>query len=396
MAVTVCPGFQWSGISAGIKPDGEKDLGMILSNIPARVAAVFTKNRVKAAPVLLDIEHIVSGICQAVIVNSGNANCCTGDKGMRDARDMTKRVAEELGVEEEWVLVASTGVIGVPLPIEKVSEAIPKAVESLSADGFYDFSTSILTTDQFPKTVSEVFRMDDGGEFMITAVAKGAGMICPDMATMLCFVCTDVQASSEVLATSLGQAVDYSFNRITVDGDTSTNDTVIILANGMSDAALVTETDRWRFQQALDSVLMELAKMIVRDGEGATKLIEVSVQGARSDKDADRVARVVADSTLVKTAFFGEDVNWGRILAAVGRSGVEVQPEKVNVFFDTIQVVRNGCGCGASSEEEARKTIQRNEISLSIDLNTGGTGHASVYTSDLTLDYVKLNAHYRT
>ena len=392
MTVTVCPGFQWSGISAGIKKDGEKDLGMILSNIPARVAAVFTKNRVKAAPVLLDIEHIVSGICQAVIVNSGNANCCTGDQGLRDARAMTKLVAGELGVEEEWVLVASTGVIGVPLPMESVTAAIPKAVEALSADGFYDFST----TDQFPKTVSEVFRMDDGSEFSITVAAKGAGMICPDMATMLCFVCTDVQASSEVLATILEQAVNYSFNRITVDGDTSTNDTVILLANGMSNATLITEADKVRFQQALDNVLLDVAKMIVRDGEGATKLIEINVQGARSMEDARRVARTVADSPLVKTAFFGEDANWGRILGAVGRSGVEIQPERIDVFFDTVQIVRNGCGCGTTSEEAAGKVLRRNEIALTINLNTGGTGHAAVFTSDLTLDYVKLNAHYRS
>ena len=396
MTVTVCPGFQWSGVSAGIKKDGEKDLGMILSNIPARVAAVFTKNRVKAAPVLLDIEHIVSGICQAVVVNSGNANCCNGDQGMRDARAMTKLVAGELGVEEDWVLVASTGVIGVPLPMEKVAAGIPRAVESLSPDGFYDFSTSIMTTDQFPKTISEVFRMDDGSEFSITVAAKGAGMICPDMATMLCFVCTDVQASPEVLATILEQAVNYSFNRITVDGDTSTNDTVIIMANGMSSAALVTEADRLRFQQALNNLLLEVARMIVRDGEGATKLIEINVLGARTSEDARRVARVVAGSPLVKTAFFGEDANWGRILAAVGRSGVEIEPERVDVFFDTIQIVRNGCGCGPKSEEEAAKVIRRNEISMSIDLNTGGTGHASVFTSDLTLDYVKLNAHYRS
>lgn len=396
MTLTICPGFQWSGISAGIKPGGEKDLGMILSNIPARVAAVFTKNRVKAAPVLVDIEHIVSGICQAVIVNSGNANCCNSTRGMRDARAMTKQVAEELGVEQEWVLVASTGVIGLPLPMDKVSAAIPRAVEALSDDGFYDFSTSILTTDQFPKTVSEVFRMDDGSEFSITAVAKGAGMICPNMATMLCFICTDVQASPEVLSTVLGRAVDYSFNRITVDGDTSTNDTVIIMANGMSDAALVTEMDRSRFQKALDNVLLEIAKMIVRDGEGATKLIEVRVLGARSAEDAERVARVVADSLLVKTAFFGEDVNWGRILAAVGRSGIGIDPERVDVFFDTVQIVRNGCGCGETSEEEARKVIQRDEIPLSIDLNTGGTAQAAVFTSDLTIDYVKLNADYRS
>ena len=199
-----------------------------------------------------------------------------------------------------------------------------------------------------------------------------------------------------MLATILTQAVDYSFNRITVDGDTSTNDTVIIMANGMSNAALVREGDRLRFQQSLNNVLLDVAKMIVRDGEGATKLIEINVLGARSAEDARRVARTVADSPLVKTAFFGEDANWGRIVAAVGRSGVEVQPERVDVFLDTIQIVRNGCGCGAKADDEAGKVIRRNEIALTIDLNTGGTGHASVFTSDLTLDYVKLNAHYRS
>lgn len=396
MAMKVCPGFEWSGISAGIKPHGERDLGIIRSTAPTRAAAVFTKNRVKAAPVLLDMERIVSGICQAIIVNSGNANCCTGDQGLRDARAMTKRVADELGIEENRVLAASTGVIGVTLPIEKVTAAIPAAVEALSADGFDDFSTSILTTDQFPKTISEIFQMDDGSEFSITVAAKGAGMICPDMATMLCFICTDIQASSETLAAILARSVDYSFNRITVDGDTSTNDTVVIMANGMSNASLLTDSDRRRFQQALNDVLLEIAKMIVRDGEGATKLIEVNVRGARSVEEARRAAAVVAGSPLVKTAFFGEDVNWGRILAAVGRSGVEMQPESIDIFYDTIQVVSNGRGCGTESEKAAAGVIRQREILLSIDLNTGGMGTASVFTSDLSLDYVKLNAHYRS
>jgi len=396
VTLKVCPGFQWSGISAGIKPGGEKDLGMILSNMPARAAALFTKNRVKAAPVLLDIERIVSGICQAIIVNSGNANCCTGARGMLDAREMTKIAAAELGLDEEWVLVASTGVIGVPLPIEKVAAAVPKAVKALSADGFYDFATSILTTDRFPKIVSEVFRMDDGSEFSITAAAKGAGMIHPDMATMLCFICTDIQATPEALAKVLGRAVDYSFNRITVDGDTSTNDTVIIMANGESDTGLVNDSDRQRFQEALNDVLLQIAKMIVRDGEGATKLIEVSVRGAHSAEEARRVAKTVAGSPLVKTAFFGEDVNWGRIMAAIGRSGVNVQPEGIDIFYDGVQVVSNGLGCGASSEEAAGKIIRQDEITLAIDLNTGKAGNASLFTSDLSLDYVKLNAHYRS
>ncbi|MEW6077630.1 MAG: bifunctional glutamate N-acetyltransferase/amino-acid acetyltransferase ArgJ [Thermodesulfobacteriota bacterium] len=396
MTLPVCPGFQWSGVSAGIKPGGDKDLGMILSNMPARAAAVFTKNRVKAAPVQLDLERIVSGICQAVIVNSGNANCCTGEQGMGDARLMTRLVAEELGIDEEWVLVASTGVIGVPMPMDKVTAAVPKAVEALSPDGFIDFATSILTTDQFPKTVTQVFQMDDGSEFSITAAAKGAGMIHPDMATMLCFVCTDIQAAPEALATILGRAVDYSFNRITVDGDTSTNDTVMIMASGMSEADLGTDSNRNRFQQALDEVLLEIAKMIVRDGEGATKLVEVNVRGAHSAEEARRAAQVVAGSPLVKTAFFGEDVNWGRIMAAVGRSGVEMKPEKLDIFYDTVQVVSHGRGCGAAAEAAAGKVIRQSEMTLVIDLNTGGTGNASMFTSDLTLDYVKLNAHYRS
>ena len=396
MSLKVCPGFQWSGVSAGIKPGQEKDLGLILSNMPARAAAVFTKNRVKAAPVLLDIERLVSGLCQAVIVNSGNANCCNGEEGLRAARAMAKQTADELGIEEEWVLVASTGVIGVPLPVDKINAALPRAVEALSVDGFYDFSTSILTTDQFPKTVSDVFQMDDGTEFTITVAAKGAGMIHPDMATMLCFVCTDVQAAPEMLATCLGRAVDQSFNRITVDGDTSTNDTVLLLANGMSEAGLGTEGNCRRFQQALDEVLLTVAKMIVRDGEGATKLIEVSVFGAHSAADARRVAGVVASSPLVKTAFFGEDVNWGRIMAAVGRSGVGVMPDRINIFYDEVQVVSHGRGCGAEAETAARKIIRQSEMKLGIDLNTGGIGTASVFTSDLSLDYVKLNAHYRS
>ncbi len=396
MPQTVCPGFTWSGIPAGIKADGKKDLGIILATKPAPAAAVFTKNRVKAAPVLLDMERIVSGICQAVIVNSGNANCCTGDQGMQDARDMTGQVATKLDINEGQVLVASTGVIGVPLPMDKITAAIPGAIESLAEEGFDDFAASILTTDRFPKTISRTFKMDDGNDFTITVAAKGAGMIRPDMATMLCFVCTDVQASAEVLAGILGRAVNYSFNRITVDGDTSTNDTVIIMASGMSQAALEGDSSRRCFQQALDDVLLEVAKMMVKDGEGATKLIEVCVQGAPSAEDARRVAEVVAGSPLVKTAFFGEDVNWGRIMAAVGRSGIAVQPERMSIFFDSVRVVGDGLGCGREAEAAARDVIRQNEMTLKIDLNTGGTGTASVFTCDLTLDYVKLNAHYRS
>ncbi len=390
----MCPGFKAAGVGAGLKKKGKKDLGLMVSQVPATVAGVFTKNRVKAAPVILDRQRIKTGVCQAIIVNSGNANCCTGEQGIRDAETMASLAASELGISEDLVLVASTGVIGEPLPIEKIGAAIPTLVNSLQSEGIPDLARSIMTTDTVPKMVS-AHGVVDGKTFTVTGVAKGAGMIRPDMATMLCFVCTDVKVSSEILKEILVKAVNRSFNRITIDGDTSTNDTVLIMANGLSGAVIQSPAQKDIFQKILDEIFLDLAKQLVRDGEGVTKLVEIMVRNAVSDSDAQKVADTVAHSPLVKTAFFGEDANWGRIAGAVGRAGVQIDPDKIDVYFDDVQMVKAGMGQGKTVEAEATKVLKRPEFTLTIDLNSG-SGSGSILTCDFSVDYVRINADYRS
>ncbi len=390
----MCPGFKAAGVGAGLKKKGIKDLGLMVSQVPATVAGVFTKNRVKAAPVILDRQRIKTGVCQAIIVNSGNANCCTGEQGIRDAETMASLAASELGISEDLVLVASTGVIGEPLPIEKIGAAIPTLVNSLQSEGIPDLARSIMTTDTVPKMVS-AHGVVDGKTFTVTGVAKGAGMIRPDMATMLCFAFTDVKVSSEILKEILVKAVNRSFNRITIDGDTSTNDTVLIMANGLSGAVIQSPAQKDVFQKILDEIFLDLAKQLVRDGEGVTKLVEIMVRNAVSDSDAQKVADTVAHSPLVKTAFFGEDANWGRIAGAVGRAGVQIDPDKIDVYFDDVQMVKAGMGQGKTVEAEATKVLKRPEFTLTIDLNSG-SGSGSILTCDFSVDYVRINADYRS
>lgn len=394
METILCPGFKAAGVAAGLKKNNEKDLGLIFSQVPAHVAGLFTSNKVQAAPVLLDKERIKSGVCQAVIVNSGNANCCTGDQGLRDAQAMTKSAATSLGIAEELVLVASTGVIGEPLPIKKIKAAIPGLIAALAPDRFSDLAGAIMTTDTAPKAISRQGELD-AKAFTVTGVAKGAGMIRPDMATMLCFVCTDLEVASQLLIKTLKTATDPSFNRITIDGDTSTNDTVIIMANGLSGAVVKTVAHEKIFQRVVDDLLLELAKQIVKDGEGVTKLVEIAVQGAVTEDDARKIANTVADSNLVKTAFFGEDANWGRIIAAVGRAGLDIEPDKIDIFFNDVLMVKNSIGCGRAAEADATKVLKLPEFTVTIDLNMG-TGFASILTCDLSVDYVKINADYRS
>jgi glutamate N-acetyltransferase/amino-acid N-acetyltransferase len=394
MIKILCPGFKASGIASGLKKNSEKDLGLIFSKVPANVAAVFTKNRVQGAHVLLDRERIKSGLCQAVVVNSGNANCCTGKQGINDAKTMAMLCASELGISEELVLVASTGVIGEPLPIEKIKKASPGLVKALAAEGFYDLAEAIMTTDTVPKIVSTQGNIK-GKTFTITGIAKGSGMICPNMATMLCFICTDIKASSAFLKKALCSATKRSFNRITIDGDMSTNDTVIIMANGVSEAVVQSSIKNNSFQNALNEVMITLAKKLIKDGEGATKLVEIIVKGALSDTDAYKIAGIVANSNLVKTAFFGEDANWGRIVAAAGRADVPVNPDKIDIFFDDIMMVKNGLGCGKASEAESTKVLKKPEFTVLIDLHQG-KGFSSVLTCDFSIDYVKINADYRS
>ncbi len=390
----MCQGFKFAGVASGLKKNGQKDLGLIYCARPANVAGVFTRNQVKAAPVLLDMQRITSGVCRAVIVNSGNANCCTGAQGMRDAFSMARWTAAGLDMPEEQVLVASTGVIGQPLAADRIQKAVPDLVKALDAAGITHFAEAIMTTDTVPKIVSQKGNLD-GVPFTVTGVAKGAGMIRPDMATMLCFVMTDIAAEPALLKEMLVAATNRTLNCISIDGDTSTNDTVLLMANGLSGAVVKRYAEKKVFQQGLDAVLMALGKQLVKDGEGATKLVEIVVQGAASDAAARQIADIVAHSNLVKTALFGEDANWGRIIGAVGRAGVPIQPDAIDVYFADVRMGKNGRGCGQKAEIEATRVLKKPEFAITIDLNAG-QGRASVFTCDFSIDYVRINADYRS
>lgn len=387
-------GFVAGAVAAGLRKDGNKDLGMIFSEVPACAAGVFTTNQVQAAPVLFDKERIKSGRCQAIVANSGNANACTGKRGIEDAEAVARAAATTLGIPEELVLVASTGVIGRRLNVSVIEAAMPKLAGELNAAGLYDVAESIMTTDTFPKTVSKKGRIGDK-TFTVTAVAKGAGMILPDMATMLCFVCTDIGAEPHLLGQALKDAVTASFNAITVDGDTSTNDTVLLLANGLSGLNLKEAACAAAFQKILDEVLFALALEIVRDGEGATKLVSIQVKGTSSKADATTVAYTVANSPLVKTALFGEDANWGRIMAAAGRAGVPINPDTIDIYFDDVCMVKDGLGCGEEAEAAATTVLKTDHFTITIDLRLGSQA-ATVHTCDLSTDYVRINADYRS
>lgn len=388
------PGFKAGAVAAGLKKGGNKDLGMIFSEVPACAAGVFTTNQVQAAPVLLGKERIKSGRCQAIVANSGNANACTGKRGIEDAEAVACAAAEALGIPEELVQVASTGVIGRPLNVSAIKAAMPKLAGRLSPTGLYDIAQAIMTTDTVSKTVSKQGSIGDK-VFTVAAVAKGAGMILPNMATMLCFICTDIGASPDLLGQALKDAVSGSFNTITVDGDTSTNDTVLLLANGLSGLSLEEAACATAFQKILNEILVTLALQIVRDGEGATKLADIRVTGASSKADAARVAYTVANSLLVKTALFGEDANWGRIMAAVGRSGVPIDQERIDICFDNVYMVKNGQGCGEDAEAAATRVLKADHFTITIDLKMGSKA-ATVHTCDLSADYVRINADYRS
>jgi len=389
-----CKGFKAAGVAAGLKKNGEQDIGLIFSEVPANAAGVFTKNMVQAAPVLLDKERIKSGACRAIIVNSGNANCCTGHQGMVDANAMANFVASGLKISEDHVLVASTGVIGESLDIEKIKTAVPDLIKALSKEGIHDLAKSIMTTDTFPKIVTRQGSIN-GKPYTITGVAKGSGMIRPDMATMLCFICSDVDAGPDLLKDALFNSTERSFNRITVDGDTSTNDMVIIMANGLSGAAIKTAEHKDSFQSVLDDAMINLARLVVKDGEGATKLVEIVVKGALTEKDAFKAADTVANSNLVKTAIFGEDANWGRILAAVGRSKISINPDRVDIFFDDVLLVKNGMKYSDEAEIFATKVLKKPEFTILIDLKMGN-GTAFMFTCDFSLEYIRINADYRS
>jgi glutamate N-acetyltransferase/amino-acid N-acetyltransferase len=388
------PGFLSSGIYAGIKKKQKKDLGLIFSEVPARVAAVFTTNVVKAAPVVIAMDRVKNGFCQAVVVNSGNANACTSKRGIRDAEHITRIVADVLKIKESLVVPASTGVIGEYLPVEKIEKAVPNLIDGLSHDGLVDMAESIMTTDQFPKYASSRLNVD-GKLGTMCAIGKGAGMIAPQMATMLCFILTDINLTRRAMVKSLKRAVDTSFNRIIVDGDTSTNDAVVMLSNGILGNKAIAEGDRSynRFVRALTELSTEIAEMIVRDGEGATKIVKIIIKGAKTENDANLIARILGSSLLVKTAFYGEDPNWGRIIAAAGRAGVKFDPEKVDLYFGNYKVVRNGVE--VMDGNKFRHIIKRPNFTVTIDFKSGKAS-SFVIASDITMEYLKLNAHYRT
>lgn len=398
--VTAVPGILAGGVAAGIKPSGKKDLALIYSSTPARVAAVFTSNQVKGAPVLVSLDHARGGVAQAIVASSGCSNVCTGERGLRDAREMTTLVGDLLRVPASHVLVASTGVIGVPLPMDKIRAALPRLVKALSPQGGRSAAEAILTTDTRSKEAA--LRIEVVGRpVTIGGMAKGVGMIEPHLATMFCFVATDAVIARDALAPVVRRAVDRSFNRITVDGDQSTSDTVAVLANGLAEnRPLATGTPGLRqFAGGLETLMTRLARMLVGDGEGATKLVAVAVRSAASRRDALAAARSVAGSLLVKTAINGQDPNWGRIMMALGKSPARVRPETVAITLGdgrlSERLVERGMLREGVRLDRVREIMGAREYEIAIDLGLG-RGEDRVWTCDLSEEYVRINGKYTT
>ncbi|OGW39875.1 MAG: bifunctional ornithine acetyltransferase/N-acetylglutamate synthase [Nitrospirae bacterium GWD2_57_9] len=389
------PGFKVWGIHCGIKKTDKKDLAILYSEREAAVAGVFTKNRVKAASVLLDAARVKSGKGQAIVANSGCANACTGKRGMADARETAEIAAKELGVRPDSVYVASTGVIGEFLPMQKIATGISTASGLLSASGWEQAAEAIMTTDIYPKRA--VVQEEIGGKTITVAgIAKGSGMIHPNMATMLCFIVTDAEVSPAMLKKTLLEATERSFNNITVDGDTSTNDMVLCMANGAAGnkRPALGSKDAKKFQACVEAVAVSLARQVVRDGEGATKFVELAVRNAKNPLEAKRAAMAVAKSSLVKTAIFGEDANWGRIMAALGNAGIEMDETRTDIFIGKAKLVEKGLGQGKQAEREAALALKQREVHISIDLHKGKSD-ATVWTCDMSYEYIKINAAYR-
>jgi len=409
--VTAPIGFTANGLSCGIKKSKRNDLALIYSEKPCNATGVFTANKVHASCVAISQRHLKYGKVQAIVANSGNANCMTGKKGFENSRTMASAVAKGLGLTEKDVCVASTGVIGHPLPVQKIVNAVPALVKGLSASGSTHAARAIMTTDSTLKEVAAEF-MIGKKRVRIGAIAKGAGMIHPQMAlapsssalgyggtkhaTMLCFVTTDASITQKALRTMLDSATQKSFNMITIDGDMSTNDMVLVLANGMAQNKTIAENtkDARAFGGALDMLLLKLAQLIVRDAEGATKFIEVGVKNARSVRDARTVARTVSSSTLVKCALYGSDPNWGRVAAAAGRAGAHVDPWKMKMYLGKTLVLKNG-GAVACRRGILDRVFKKKEIVITLDLGVG-THSATAYTCDLSTKYVQLNSAYHT
>jgi len=394
--ISAIKGVRSAGVACGLKRGGGLDLALIVSDTPATVAATFTTNRVQAAPVRVSRRHLRGGKFSAIVLNSGNANACTGRQGLSDAEAEAREVARLLKRPAEGVFVASTGVIGLPMDMEAVRRGIARAAERLNAAGGSEAAHAILTTDTTAKEAAVTFALGTR-RVTIGGMAKGSGMIAPRMATMLAVLATDAAVAAGPLQRALRAAVNRSFNCITVDSDTSTNDMVLCFANGAAGAsALRPGTAAFRtFRFALELVCLSLAKMIARDGEGATKLVEVRVTNARTPREARLAAETVANSPLVKTTLFGEDINWGRVMAALGRSGAHFDPEAVDLSVDELPVVRAGAGLGPSAEAVANHRLRQREFALVANLHAG-RGAARVWTTDLSEGYVRINAGYRT
>ncbi|WP_294394281.1 bifunctional glutamate N-acetyltransferase/amino-acid acetyltransferase ArgJ [uncultured Clostridium sp.] len=398
--VTAPKGFLASGIHCGVKQGStKKDLALIYSEVPANASGMFTKNKVKGAPIYICKDHLANKKAQAIIINSGNANTCNGDDGLSKAKKMTALQAKALNLKATDVLVASTGVIGVPLNIDAIKDGIPLLTEKLSKDGNEDAASAIMTTDTFMKQLAAEFYIGDK-KVTIGTMAKGSGMIEPNMGTMLSFITTDLSIDPQLLDEALKSTVTVTYNRVSVDGDTSTNDSIFILANGQAGNTTITEKDEnyYAFRNVLKEMNTVMAKNIAKDGEGATKLLECQITGAKSENDAVKFGKSVINSSLVKTAMFGSDANWGRILCALGYADVEFDPQKVDVSFAScggeIEVCKNGSSV-SFDEDIAKKVLDQKEVILKINLSQGECS-AYVWGCDLSYEYVKINGDYRS
>ena len=402
-AVTAAQGFQAAGVHAGIKTSNhtKKDVAMIYSTVPCVVAGVFTTNVVKAAPVRYDMEIVKKGVARAIVINSGNANACTGQQGMDDVKETAEYAGGLMGINSDEVLVCSTGVIGHTLPMDRIKEGIASAHSALSdsPEGGHDAAQAILTTDVYLKEISYTIDLD-GVPVTIGGMAKGSGMICPNMATMLAFITTDASIEGNVLKKLMKEAADLSFNQISVDGDMNTNDTMLMMANGLAGNAKIEEgTKNYDlFMEALLKITAYLAKKIARDGEGATHLFEAEVINAPDEKSARKIAKSIVSSNLVKAAIFGKDANWGRIICAAGYAGVDFDPSLVDIYLKSangsILVAQNGGGL-EFNEEEALDILKEENVFAVVDLKSGNAS-GKAWGCDLTYDYVKINADYRT
>jgi len=393
--VTAPEGFFATGVACGIKKDGKMDLALVCSEDTAAAAGVFTKNVVKGHSLLVTMDNIKNGYANAVVINSGNANACVGEKGYNDALEIASHTASLLDCDPSMILLGSTGVIGQPLNVEAIKKGVEEAVENMTPEGGKDAAAAIMTTDLIDKQIAVEIELK-GTKVKVGGMAKGSGMIHPNMATMIGIITTDADISKTFLQRALRDCVKRSFNRISVDGDTSVCDMVLILANGQAenDSIIIDDASYAEFKKALDFVCSYLSKLIAKDGEGATKLVEIEAKGASSEEDAYKIVCSVAKSPLVKTAIFGEDANWGRIITAAGYSGANFDPTKVDIYLGDLLVCKDGCGL-PFDEEQAKNILKKEEIKITIDLNLNNFSDR-MWTCDFSYDYIKINGSYRS